>query len=67
MTPMKDLGMVAEAGFWKFKVEVSIGDDFINTSRIEIPKLHAHFYMIKRKSINFQMNLMKGVGEVVET
>ena len=43
-----------------------MGSNSTNSSQIKILKPHAHLHMIARKSIKFQMNLMKGVKGVAE-
>ena len=49
------------------KLSVSMGDNSIKNSRIQILKSYAHLHIIGRKSTKFQMNPMKDVGGVAET
>ena len=64
--PMKDVEGVAETRIIVGKV-VSMGDNSAWNSRIEVPKPHAHLYIIGRKSTKFQVNPMKDVEGVAET
>ena len=49
------------------KVLVSMEDNSVKNSCIEILKPHAHLHIIGRKSTKFQVNPMKDVGGVAET
>ena len=46
------------------KFRIRKGNKLVENSRIKIPKPHAHFHIIGRKSTKFQVNLMKMLEEL---
>ena len=48
------------------KVQVSMGDNSLKNSCIEIPTPHAHLHITGRKTTKFQGNQIKDVGGVAE-
>ena len=67
MNPKKDVGGVAETRSWLARFKSACVITPIKNSCIKILKPHAHLHIIGRKSTKFQINLMKGVGGIVET
>ena len=66
MNPMKGVEGVAETRLWLAKCK-SAWAITVKNSRIKIQKPHAHLHIIRRRSSNFQVNLMKDVGGVAES